>query len=43
MMRDIDAIFISNAVYMLRGWEKSAGARVEHALAVYLGLYLIYQ
>lgn len=30
-------------IYMLRGWEKSAGARAEHALAVVMGLTIIYE
>jgi len=30
-------------IYMLKGWEKSRGAIVEHALAVALGLEIIYQ
>jgi hypothetical protein len=30
-------------MYMLKGWEKSNGARAEHALAVALGLEIIYQ
>lgn len=33
----------ADAVYMLTGWEKSAGARVEHALAEKLELWLFYQ
>ena len=35
-----DLTWISNhakAIYMLKGWEKSSGARAEHALAVALG------
>ena len=43
LKRDIDEIFEADAMYMLRGWEKSEGARVEHALAIYLGLSLLYQ
>jgi hypothetical protein len=43
LKRDIDEIFEVDSMYMLRGWEKSEGARVEHALAVYLGLYILYQ
>ena len=43
MKRDLDVIFESDAMYMLRGWEKSDGARAEHALAVYLGLSIQYQ
>jgi hypothetical protein len=41
-----DLIFICEeayAIYMLHGWEHSAGARVEHSLAVMLGLKIIYQ
>lgn len=30
-------------IYMLKGWERSSGAKVEHALAVALGLEIIYQ
>lgn len=43
MQRDIAAIMASDALYMLTGWEKSEGARVEHALAVYLGLKIFYE
>lgn len=30
-------------MYMLKGWEKSSGAKAEHALAVALGLEIMYQ
>ena len=43
LKRDIDEIFTADFLYMLRGWEKSEGARVEHALAIYLGLGILYQ
>lgn len=33
----------ATAIYMLRGWERSPGAKAEHALAVCLGLRIIYQ
>ena len=33
----------ADGIYMLKGWEKSYGARAEHALAVALGLYVEYQ
>ncbi|HBT4785534.1 TPA: DUF4406 domain-containing protein [Klebsiella variicola subsp. variicola] len=33
----------ANAIYLLRGWETSAGARAEKALAEKLGLISIYQ
>lgn len=31
---DIEAVLKSNAIYMLRGWENSPGARGEHAVAI---------
>ena len=43
LKRDIDEIFKAEAMYMLRGWTDSKGALVEHALALYLGLYIMYQ
>lgn len=30
-------------IYMLKGWEKSSGARAEHALALALGLQVMYE
>jgi hypothetical protein len=30
-------------IYMLKGWEKSSGARAEHATATALGLEIMYQ
>ena len=32
----------AEAVHMLEGWHKSHGARIEHDLAVYLGLKVVY-
>jgi hypothetical protein len=43
MQRDLMAVLKSDAMVMLHGWEKSDGARVEHALAVYLGLVIFYE
>lgn len=43
MRRDLNAILNCDAVVMLPGWEKSEGAKVEHALAVYLGLLIFYE
>lgn len=43
MERDLNAIMTSDALVMLSGWERSEGARVEHALAVYLGLQIFYE
>jgi len=33
-MWDVDKVVHSDAIYMLRGWENSPGARAEHAVAV---------
>jgi len=33
----------AQAIFMLAGWEKSPGARAEHALAVALGLDIWYE
>ena len=41
-----DTKFICNHathIFMLRGWENSAGARAEHSLAVALGHEILYQ
>jgi hypothetical protein len=43
MQRDLMAVLKSDAVVMLHGWEESNGARVEHSLAVYLGLVIFYE
>lgn len=32
-----------DAIYMLRGWRESKGARAEHAVAVWIGLEIMYQ
>lgn len=33
----------ADAIYLLKGWEKSYGSKAEHATAVALGLTIIYQ
>lgn len=33
----------ATAMYMLRGWEKSRGATAEHALAICLGITIVYE
>lgn len=48
MMRQMihdDALAISecDAIYMLVGWEKSTGARAEHAMAVWMQIPIYYQ
>ena len=39
----LDLLTDCDAIYMLRGWESSKGARAEHAVAVWIGLEIIYQ
>ena len=43
MKRDIDELYTCSSIYMLRGWEKSAGARAEHAFAVAISQPIMYQ
>lgn len=44
MQRDTHYITrLADAIYMLKGWENSTGARAEHALAVCLRLAIYYQ
>lgn len=33
----------ADAIYMMKGWEKSYGSKAEHATAVALGLRIIYE
>lgn len=33
----------ADAIYMLKGWEKSSGARVEHDLAKRIGLQIMHE
>ena len=42
--RDVEAILKeADAIYMLKGWERSTGATAEHALAKWKGIEIIYQ
>lgn len=41
--RDLDALETCNAIYMLKGWRDSVGARAEHAHAEWIGLRIIEQ
>lgn len=41
--RDLAAVLRAEAVYMLRGWENSVGARTEHALAEWAKKQIFYE
>jgi nucleoside 2-deoxyribosyltransferase len=41
--QDINELLHCDAIFMLDGWEKSKGARAEHAVAVALGIEILYQ
>lgn len=41
--RDLDALVVCDAIYMLRGWENSKGATAEHAVAKWLELGIYYE
>ena len=44
LARDMDHVFDDvDALYMLKGWEYSPGARAEHAVAVALELPIAYE
>ena len=43
LKRDVEVLFEAHCIYMLRGWEESLGAKMEHALAVVLGLSIFYE
>ena len=43
LKRDVDLIFECDCMYMLHGWTRSEGARMEHALASALGMGVYYQ
>lgn len=42
MAEDIRALLVCDAILMLENWRESKGARVEHAIAVQLGLKIFY-
>jgi hypothetical protein len=43
MIRDLTELANCDVVYLLRGWEKSEGAKIEHLLATMLSLCIVYQ
>lgn len=40
---DVESIFQSDAIYLLRGWERSTGATAELSVAKMLGLEVMYE
>lgn len=40
---DIDRVKECDVIYMLHGWERSTGARAEHALGVWLRKQFFYE
>lgn len=40
---DLEALLSCDAIYLLRGWERSVGARAEHAVAIWRGILIEYQ
>lgn len=43
MGRDIEILLGCNGIYMLVGWDKSKGARIEKSVAEQLGLEVFFQ
>lgn len=44
MIRDLTALLHNcNSIYMLRGWQNSRGARLEHAAAVESDMRIFYE
>jgi hypothetical protein len=42
MIRDIAWLYECTAIYMLKGWEHSKGARIERWLAIRKGIDVLY-
>tara|TARA_R110000868_G_scaffold181220_19_gene422138 strand:- start:618 stop:917 length:300 start_codon:yes stop_codon:yes gene_type:complete len=43
MLEDIKALFYCDAIYMLNNWGQSKGARIERAIALEMGIEIIYE
>jgi hypothetical protein len=43
MEKDIAELLKCDFIYMINNWQDSKGARCEHALAIELGLFVIYE
>ena len=39
----IPMLYVSNAIYMLKGWENSVGAKIEHEIAKQANMQIIYE
>lgn len=43
MKQDIEILILCDEIYMLRGWWRSKGAKLERHIAKVLGMKIIYQ
>jgi hypothetical protein len=43
MLEDIKALFECDAIYMLKNWGSSKGARIERSIAIEMGIDIIYE
>ena len=43
MKEDISALMECDSIYMLKGWEDSAGARLEFQIAIGLGYEILFE
>lgn len=43
LRKDIRALMACDAIWMLPGWSRSKGARLEHHIAVELGMDIVYE
>jgi hypothetical protein len=41
--RDIKEILKCDAIYMLKSWDKSLGAKIEHDLASLMNMHILYE
>ena len=41
--KDLEGLMDCDEIFMLKGWERSTGARAEHAVAVWLDMGISYQ
>lgn len=43
IIKDIATLLQCKAIYMLQGWKDSKGARIEHYIAIEIGLPIMYE